>query len=221
MRTDIYAQFEVMGPWAVYLNLPFSTLSGAYADEILLQNAEIGAIYATEMGWPAKRLLSATTYVGLILPTAGSTTKDIVYNTISSMGRITDAALLMPDVLGFRVAGNLRFDSGVLFMQGDIGLDSLIDIVGDKDTILMLRANGAIGVNAGLVTVSGELVSTGTVSGTGSNVTFEERFQHTAGITVAGNFPMITPYIGAAFPLDQDPRGDIFVVNMGFKVDLY
>jgi len=216
MRTDIYAQFEVMGPWAVYLNLPFSTLSGAYADEILLQNAEIGAIYATEMG-----LLSATTYVGLVLPTAGSTTKDIVYNTVSSMGRITDLALLKPNVLGFRLAGNLRFDSGVLFMQGDIGLDTLIDLDGEKDTILILRANGAIGVNAGLVTVSGELVSTGTVSGTGSNVTFDERFQHTAGITVAGMFPMITPYIGAAFPLDKDPRGDIFVVNMGIKADLY
>jgi hypothetical protein len=84
----------------------------------------------------------------------------------------------------------------------------------------MLRANGAIGVNTGVVIIAGELVSTGTISGAGPNLEFSDLFVHTAGLTLAGNFPMITPYIGAVFPLDKDPRGDIFVFNAGVKIDL-
>ncbi len=77
-----------------------------------------------------------------------------------------------------------------------------------------VHANLGVGVKVPLVQISAELVSVGNVK-TGEDLDVAERFSHTFAIGAHANLPVVQPYIAFITPLDDDFRGETWVVTVG------
>jgi hypothetical protein len=208
MRFNPYGQFlfpnRLVG---VYGQLPISHLFYSEgADTTAMGNFDAGAFFLP------LRDSSLILRVGLALPTASDSFRDYAVNAISSLERISDFALVLPECTYLRLSGSTVQQSGMAFLRLDLGLDLAIDKPRGADASF-LRANLAGGLRLGTVDMSLELASTGNLDSRGSA---SERFLHTLALAFRTQGPDQF-YGGMVLPLDEDLRGEIWIFSVGYQ----
>lgn len=202
-RFDAHAQYVTPQGMGGYATLPLSHITGNDESETALGNLEVGGIYAIAQG-PTDIVLRG----GLVLPTADDEFGGIIANFATATGRFTDFVLLAPETTFLRLGGSGIHRAGNMFARADLGLDVPVDTPEGSNADPIVRANVGVGVLQGKVAVMAELVTVGT---TGDVDEDDDRFLHTAAITVRLHGAQVSPFASLVVPLDAN--GGLFSVD--------
>lgn len=204
-RTDLFFQAFSPSGGGVYAHLPFSTAhatEGGGDNLFGIGNAEVGAGYARRSGQGAFVLRG-----GVTAPIASSGAEGFTANMINGFGRVSDLALIAPEVSYARVSGSGILMSGNLFARADLGIDAPIwhsDEIGEANSLTHVTLGvggvskpGGTAFTAEFSTVSGNDSSTSTVA-------------------LGVGFPGGT-YLSLVTPMDDDLRGEVVVFKLGLR----
>jgi hypothetical protein len=149
---------------------------------------------------------------GLALGTASSSGDEVAANFLAAYERTTDFMLVAPEYTSLRVSGSTVQQAGIAFLRIDLGLDLAVDKPEGANSVFA-HANLAAGLRTPMVDLSAELVTYGTLDGSGS---LSRRFMHSlaAGLRTRGPNQFCA---GMVFPLDDGPRGEIWILSLGFQ----
>jgi hypothetical protein len=211
MRFNPYGQ--VMFPnrqVGVYGQMPLShgfNLNGA--DTTGWGNLELGAVY---LPLSDSRLILRG---GLALPT-GSGIEDfdsVATNTITTFERLTDFVLAAPEYTTLRLSASTIRTMDMFFVRADGGFDLVFSRPSafEGSTSAFFRANVAGGIRTTAVDFTLELANLAFLNGDD----VDERFLHTAaiGARTRGENQL---YLGAVFPLDEEIRGEVWILSLGY-----
>lgn len=204
LRPEIYGQTLLPGSLlGVYGQIPFTWLVDFDGDDRLGNgNLELGGFYL--LGGSANIILRG----GLSIDMA-SDDVDAVLNGISTWERLTDTVGIIPNTTALRLSASTVRQLDVLFYRVDFGFDFLLDSPADEYTFL--RANIAVGARLPSVDLTAELVN---LAGLGGDESLANKFFHTLalGLRTRGQTQF---HLGMVFPLDEEIRGDVWIVSMG------
>jgi hypothetical protein len=150
---------------------------------------------------------------GAVLPTASESAEGVITNVTTAFERFTDFTMALPNFTVLRLSLSTLQQSGAAFFRADVGADLAIDTPeGDQDSAFG-RVNLAVGLRASAVDLLLELVNLANLDG---DYDVEERFVHTAafGLRTRGQNQL---HLGMVFPLDEELRGDLWIVSLGFQ----
>ena len=215
LRIDLYSQIEV-GAGAVFVAVPWSVVASKGDDhDGAAGNIEIGGFYDFERG-----NFGLTAVFGLILPTAAEDGRGIFANAGALLPRLTDPITALPEALGFRFGASPRFDTRWVLFRGDFGVDVGFPVgaaADEIDTQLYIRLNAGLGLRAGPMVLTAEFVNTANMSDSGPG-SAEDRFVHSAGVTLSYLSRWADAHLGMVFPLDEAMNGEVMAVTMGLTV---
>jgi hypothetical protein len=180
-----------------------------FDDESAVGGLELGGYYVTALG-PRS---DATFKLGLALPTAGDDEGDVFVNVLTGLERHYDLVNSIPDTTALRLSGTLRTQLGMSgFLQGDLGLDLILDAP-DDDTDVLFHANVGLGAYLGSAVFLGELA-----------LTFDDDY-YLGSLGLGFRFmSSVKPHIGYLMVFgDEDFRGDGIIAHLitfGFYADL-
>lgn len=212
MRFEPHGQYVLPGRGiGMYAQLPIAhgfAFDGP--DATGMGNIEAGAFF---LPFHDSTLVLRT---GLAFGSASSSGDEAVVNLLSAFERLTDLMLVAPEYTTLRLSGSTVQQSGMAFLRIDLGLDVALDkpTAGDSS---FLRANIAGGLRTPTVDLSAELVTIGDLDPDGS---LSRKFMHTlaAGLRTRGPHQF---YAGMVFPLDDDARGEVWIVSLGYQHTMY
>ena len=214
LRADFYGQGKIAG-WGVYADVPVSKGFADTSDAWGLGNIEVGGYKDLGLG-----PVGLTVRLGLSLPTASSSVDGQITNAMAGYTRFTDAVGLTANSFVLRLSASPRFDLGLVYARVDAGVDVRFATADDAGpTRSFLRINAAVGASLGLLSATAELANTAHLSGDAPD-SFSDKFRHILGFQVGAALPVVHPYLGFAFPLDSDVRGDVWEVTLGVRVSL-
>lgn len=204
LRLDLGGQYVAPQGWGVYGYVPISHLQLAdFAgddSETAIGNIEAGGTFQLPAGQ-----MDVILRGGISLPT-GPDLDDVGFavNASTIPARLAEFTSITGDITWLRLGGSLLHRQGNLFLRADGGLDLAIAEADGVDADPMVRVNLGAGVDLGTVTLSGELVTTGTTNGDA-----DEQFFHTLAGTVAFNGAGLRPYGALVLPLDETFRDGV------------
>jgi len=176
-------------------------------------NLELGGFYM-----PLPRSNDLILRAGLVAATATDDGNGAAANVITAYERMTDLLLAVPDYTTARLSASTIQQYGELFFRADGGFDFVISRPGtatDQPSVFF-RANFAGGYRIPeAVDLTAELVNIAAVNG---NVDggLTERFLHTLAFSV--RTPGIDQlHLGMVFPLDEQLRGEIWILSLGYQ----
>ena len=145
----------------------------------------------------------------------------MIANISTFYERLTDFVVVVPNYTSLRLSASTVQQSGIGFVRADGGFDLVIDrpsTAGDSPSVFF-RANVAAGVRTSGADLAVELVNLAAVNGDVSGGA-SERFIHTAaiGARTQGENQF---HLGMVFPLDDDVRGDIWIISFGYTRTMY
>jgi hypothetical protein len=224
MRFNPYGQYVFPGQTGgVYGQLPiarlFNSIDGFNNGEGATGygNFELGGFYMP-MG-NSDLILRA----GLIAATGTDSGAGVYPNAVSVYERMTDFLLVAPNYTSARLsASTVQQQAGVAFFRADLGFDFVLDRPSTMATTtpptVFFRANVAGGFRLGdVVDLTAELVNVAAVNGNSNAVNgLTNRFIHTAavGLRTTG---LNQAHLGMVFPLDEDIRGEVWIVSTGYQ----
>lgn len=211
-RLDLYGQYVTPTGAGGYASLPISYLSDNDESETALGNLELGGIYNIDRGSTQIVLRG-----GLALATADESFEGVITNLVAVQARLTDLVGISPNTTWMRVAGSPIHRSGNLFVRGDFGFDVAIDEPSGADVDPIVRANLGVGFVDDTFALMGELVTIGT---TGDVSDGEDRFLHTAALSVRLDTGTVSPYAALIMPLDEVLVDVSFVATAGLQIPL-
>lgn len=210
LKNDYHLQLglEQLG---VYLFVPTTHIIGD-SNNSAMGNLELGAVGHTDLN-----SIDLAYRFSVSLPTAGGTVEDALTN---AFGAILDPANLtagMRDVLAIRTSVSPTMDLGPLFVRGDVGTDVLIG-TGDSadDAEVILRLNGAVGLDVGGLSLAGEFTNSFLLTESGSDPL------SSLGLTAAVDVDSTSLFVGVAIPVSNGLAGldsQAFVVNTGLRLN--
>jgi hypothetical protein len=214
-RLELYGQWLLSGGLGVYGHLPFTRLLvfsdgaplGDDSDFVGSGGLEGGAFF--RIGGYSHAVLRA----GLVLPTAVNGFVGPLANTSVALERLTDLVNLAPNTTALRLSASWLNTQGLFFVRGDLGLDLAMSNATDED--VLLRVNLAAGLQLPGADLSLESVNLGILDGDSLDG-FQQRFLHTvaAAARTRGKHQL---YGGMVFPLDEAPRGDVWILAVGYQ----
>ncbi len=214
-RADLYAQYLVANRTGGYAALPLSLLIDGDENETAVGNLEIGALHNLRASPRTAIVLRA----GLMLPTADDDLEGALVNAITAYSRFTDLPSVMAKRTYLRLAASPMYRSGEFFARADVGLDLVLDEPEGADSDTAVRLNLGAGFTNGAIALMGELVSVGTTSDSDD----DQRFHHTAAVSVRGGMGSgIQGFAAILLPLDDDNSlfGVDFVIIAGTRVPI-
>jgi hypothetical protein len=152
---------------------------------------------------------------GFGLPTGSDSGVGPAVNLITGYERLTDVLLTQGTYTTLRLSASTLQHKDSLFVRADAGFDLAIDKPAGASTSLFFRGNVALGVRVPGVDITLELVNVAAVDGTVSGG-IENRFVHTAGFSLRTQ-GVDQFHLGTVFPLDDDARGDIWIISAGYQ----
>jgi hypothetical protein len=212
MRFEPYGQYVLPSRLiGIYGMLPISHVFDFNGDDATGVGAlELGAFF---LPFHDSRLVLRA---GLAFPTASDSGDEFVANVFSAYERMTDFMLIAPEYTTLRFSASTVQESGMAFFRGDFGLELAIDKPSGDDAIYM-HANLAAGVRLPGVDLSVELVNVGDLDGSGD---ISDRFIHTLALGLRTRGPHQF-YAGTVFPLDENQRGEIWILSLGYQHVMY
>ena len=216
MRFNPYAQYVFPGKQAgIYAQLPIAhafVFQGDGEDATGWGNLELGGFY---MPWGNNDLILRA---GLVAATASDDDVGaIASNFVGTYERLTDFVLIAPNSTTGRLSASTIQRMDDFFFRADGGFDLMIDRPsGSSGPSVFFRANAAAGYRLpDAVDLAFELVNLAAVNGdVDGGIT--ERFIHTAAVTA--RTPGINQlHVGTIFPLDEDARGEVWILSFGYQ----
>jgi hypothetical protein len=219
--TSLRTDFFISGgseEGGAYLQAALSTLFADTISTDQISNIEIGGYGNIEIG-----PFTMVGRLGLVLPVIDPDLNGIAAIYAASRARPNDLALFIPDTLTIRPSLSILAEFGMVHVRGDLGFDvgiSTNDEVNSGERLTYVRLNLSLGLNLGMAEVLLEFSNIGAIDDAGG-VTFAsaaDRFQHSLGLLVALELPMIRPYLGVVLPLDEVGDATFFTlgVNVGY-----
>jgi len=213
MRFNPYAQYVFPGKQAgIYGQLPIAhafNLNGE--DSTGYGNIEMGGFYLP------MRSNDLILRLGLVAATASDDDIGaIASNIIGTYERYTDFVLMPPNYTSVRLSASTVQQMGEFFFRADGGFDLAIDRPsGSTGASVFFRANAAAGYRVpDTIDLAVELVNLAFVNGDYDGIT--NRFFHTLGITA--RTPGIDQFhVGTIFPLDEEARGELWILSFGYQ----
>ena len=198
----------------IYGQIPISHAFafGGAADTTGIGNLEMGGIY---LPLGDSRLILRG---GLALPTGSSldNIEDVITNTITAYERITDYVLIAPEYTTLRLSASTIRQMDMFFLRVDGGFDLVFSrpAATEDAPSAFFRANVAGGIRTTDVDFTLELANIAALNGEDVDG-ITERFIHTAaiGARTRGENQF---YGGAVFLLDEDSRGEIWILSLGY-----
>jgi hypothetical protein len=208
MRFEPYGQYVFPNhSVGVYGTLPIAHLFDSNSDDVTgVGNLDLGAFFLPLHN--SELILR----VGLALPSASTGSKEVFTNYLSGFERMTDFLLIGANYTTLRLSASTVQESGIVFLRGDFGFDLAVDKPSNGRGVFV-RGNLAGGVRLPDIDLAAELVNIGYLDGSGD---ISKRFMH----TLSGSFRTRGPhqfYAGMVFPLDKGPRGEIWIVSLGYQ----
>ena len=213
MRFNPYGQYIFPNRIAgIYGQIPISHLFNFNGtDGTGFGNLELGGLY---LPFGDSRLILRG---GLALPTASNdNVADVLANFNTVYERLTDFILIAPEYTTLRLSASTIQQMDNFFFRADGGFDLVFSrpaSAGDGPNVFF-RANVAGGIRTSGVDIGLEFVNLAAVNGdvTGG---ITERFLHTAALSVRtqGQDQL---HFGAVFPLDEDARGEVWILSVGY-----
>jgi len=183
------------------------------ADGTGIGNLELGGFYLPN------RRSDLIVRVGLALPTASDSVSGALANLDTRFERLTDFVLIGPSYTSLRLSGStVQQWNSMFFLRADAGLDAVLSkpSTASGATSVFGRANVAGAVRASGVDFTLELVNLIAFNGTSVPSGFTNHLTHTAALSVrspgADQF-----HFGLVFPLDNEFRGDAWVIALGYQ----
>jgi hypothetical protein len=156
---------------------------------------------------------------GLLASTASdSDPLEVATNVVTAYERMTDLLLAVPNYTTGRLSASTVQQFGQVFFRADGGFDFVLDRPSgaSDDPSVFFRANVAGGYRVpDAIDLTLELVNLAAVNGdvTGG---ITNRFLHTLAVGV--RTPGINQlHLGMVFPLDEQNRGEIWIVSAGYQ----
>jgi hypothetical protein len=212
MRYEPYGQYvfpnRVVG---IYGHIPIShAFNFNSADATGIGNIDLGGFF---MPMQNNQLILRA---GLALSTASDNGNDEFANIATTYERLTDLLQVAPNYTTLRLSASTVQQWDSVFFRADVGFDLAVDKPGTATTSIYFRGNAALGVRATGVDVMLELVNLAAANGN-VNGGIEGRFIHTAGVGVRtqGEHQF---HAGAVFPLDDNVRGEIWIISLGYQL---
>jgi hypothetical protein len=152
---------------------------------------------------------------GLGAPTGSGGGNGSLANLLTGFERLTDLLLAQANYATFRLSASTVQRKDNLFLRADGGFDLVIDKPNGPAPSVWFRGNVAVGMRAPGVDITLELVNLAAVDGTVDGG-IENRFFHTAGFSLRtqGEDQF---HLGTVFPLDDDARGEIWIISAGYQ----
>jgi hypothetical protein len=213
MRFEPYGQYVLPNRLVgFYGHLPISHIFDFNgSDATGTGNLEVGALFLPFHD--ASLILRS----GLALGTASDMSEDGFFaNLLSTYERMTDFVLIVPEYTTLRLSGSTVQQSGIAFLRIDLGLDLAVDKPSGSDAFF-IHANIAGGVRTPTVDLSAELVTIGDLEESGET---SNKFMHTLALAFRTR-GLDQFYGGMVFPLDESPRGEIWILSLGYQHVMY
>ena len=177
-------------------------------DDIAISNLEIGGQFKRSLS----KELTLVGHLGLTLPTSSNDIEPFFTNIISSQRRFNDLVNAIPDLTAIRLGVSPTWTRGALFARADLGVDVVVDsdLMETPDPIG--HANLAVGMKSGKLSGAVEMV---TMFQTGDVSDDEDRFQHTAALSLRYDAGQFSPSLAIVSPLDDGSRGELLTVGAG------
>jgi hypothetical protein len=211
IRWDLYGQYVAPQGFGGYLTLPVSYVSGDDESETAIGNLELGGVYVA----PAGAATDVVVRGGLVIDTSGD--EDAFINLFTLIPRMTDLPSVTTEMTWLRLSASPLHRAGKVFVRADLGLDIAIDEPDGSDVDPFFHINLAAGIDAGPVTVAGEIVTVGT---TGDVDEDEDRFLHTLAVSVSGAAGGVRPYGALILPVENELSEDFLDVSLALMVGL-
>jgi hypothetical protein len=213
MRFNPYGQvFMPNRIAAVYGQLALSHLSSGDGESGTgVGNLELGGLF---LPYGDSRLILRA---GLALPTASNDDlPDVLANFAAGNERLTDFVLIVPEYTTLRLSASTIQQMDNFFLRVDGGFDLVFSKPGGSDDApsVFFRANIAGGIRTSVVDIAVELVNLAFVDGeVDGGIT--QRFLHTAALSLRTQGENQF-HFGPVFPLDNDTRGEVWILSFGY-----
>jgi hypothetical protein len=155
---------------------------------------------------------------GIAAGIASDSAARVASNAGSRFERLTDFVLTGPSYTTLRLSASTVRRWDMIFLRADLGVDVVLDKgdVAANQTSVFGRGNVAVCVRASGVDFTGELANLAAFNGSAVPSGVTNHLLHTAAISVR------TPgedqfHFGLVFPLDQEFRGDAWVISLGYQ----
>jgi hypothetical protein len=212
-RLEIYGHHQLAGkPFGLYGQLAMSRIFIDDADDASgMGNLELGGYWMI-----ARPGMDLALRAGVSLPTADDDLEGFLSNALTMTERLVDFANMVPDTTLLRLSASPILQRGAMFFRADLGLD--IPIEDDVIEDVLFHANVGVGLRAGDVALTGELVTVGNL--TSDDGDLDERTISTAAISARANLGKVDPYASVIVPLDEELRGEVYVLAIGAQIEL-
>lgn len=193
-----------------YLQLPINYYTAPASSSFGLGDAELGALGSHTFG-----ALDVVAHAGIALPLASTDRNAEAAVTFATPARLTDLYLAIPGGTSIRLAVSPLVHTGHVFARADIGFDANVANSTSGENGTALRLNLAGGVQAGAVSLAGELTNSRVASG-GRSLWLES-----AALTGAMRIGALEPYGALIVPVDDDAGALFrFAVTLGVRAQL-
>jgi len=196
----------------LYGRVPFVHRFASNADDAsAMGNLELGGFFlpTRKSEWIVR--------AGIAAGTASDSAPRAIANFDSRFERLTDFVLIGPSYTTLRLSGSTIQQWDKIFVRADLGLDAVLDkpSAASNATSVFGRGNVAVGLRAPGVDFTLELVNLVAFNGnTPSGLA--GHLDHTAAISV--RTPGVDQFhFGMVFPLDNDPRGEVWILSLGYQ----
>jgi hypothetical protein len=217
MRFNPYGQVILPGTkFGLYGQAAISHAFVDGEDGTGFSNLELGGFYM-----PLPRSNDLILRAGLVAATATDPDDDVTgaaSNVLTAYERMTDILLAVPNYTTARLSASTVQQFGDLFLRADGGFDFVFSrpSAASDDSNVFFRANVAGGYRVPeVVDLTAELVNIAAVNGNVSGG-ITGRFLHTLAFSV--RTPGVDQlHFGAVFPLDEDLRGELWILSLGYQ----
>jgi hypothetical protein len=159
-RVDIAAHISGAHGFGGYFALPvvFSTIPDKDKNTTI-GGAQLGAFYVRSFTVQEEGRLTTIGRAGAILPTASSTLRGMITNSLNGHARIADLPAIFADTTWGRASGSVEYRKGALFGRVDLGVDVPLSSPDTSDPETLYRFGFGGGVRARSFAVSVELMN--------------------------------------------------------------
>lgn len=202
---------------AVFLNEMTFEYDGTSSSHSGVSNLELGAFWQGKAG-PARAIARG----GLMLPSAQDGMSALA-NALTSYQQLPDFVRAAPHRWGPRGSVSVYRTEGLVHFRGDFGFDLLIptdearEYGADPDTELWAHLDFGLGIAPGPVSIGLEWANVAKIV-SDDDRDFDRRHFTSAALRLAWLGEFVQPSLSLVAPLDEEPRGEVFVVVLG--VDL-
>jgi len=214
VRLEPYGQFILPNrAVGLYGHVPLVHRFDFGADDATsLGNLELGGFY---LPFRSSELIIRG---GIAVPTGSDSAPRASANLQSGFERLTDFVLIGPSYTSLRLSASTVRRWDVIFLRADAGLDFVLNKPGTSAnaTSVFGRANVAVCARLSGVDLGFELVNLVAFNGSSVPSGLTNHLLHTAAISVRS--PGEDQFhLGFIFPLDQETRGDAWIISLGYQ----